>query len=69
MAAPWGRAVADGPETTQEGVAVMHAADLLTDAFGRVRDTVHEVVTGLTPDQMSFRLDDGATRWPGWCGT
>jgi uncharacterized damage-inducible protein DinB len=46
----------------------MHAADLLTDAFGRVRDTVHEVVNGLTPDQLGFQLDDGGNTvaWLVW---
>jgi len=34
----------------------MTAAEILTDAFGRVRETVHEVVEGLTPDQLSERV-------------
>jgi hypothetical protein len=32
------------------------SADLLTDAFGRVQETVHEVVEGLTEDQLAARL-------------
>jgi uncharacterized damage-inducible protein DinB len=33
----------------------MTAADLLTDAFGRIREVVHEAVDGLTPEQLDFR--------------
>jgi uncharacterized damage-inducible protein DinB len=33
----------------------MNTADLLTDAFDRVRESVHEVVEGLTPDQLATR--------------
>jgi hypothetical protein len=36
------------------------SADLLVDAFGRIREVVHDVVEGLTPDQLSFRVDDDA---------
>jgi hypothetical protein len=35
-------------------------ADLLLDALGRIRHLVHNVVEGLTPDQLAFRLDDKA---------
>ena len=38
----------------------MNIADLLTDAFGRVRETVHSVVDGLTPEELAVRLDDDA---------
>ena len=31
------------------------AVDLLTDAFGRIREVVHEAVDGLTPEQLAFR--------------
>jgi uncharacterized damage-inducible protein DinB len=34
---------------------VTAATDLLTDAFGRIREAVHEVVDGMTPDQLDFR--------------
>ncbi|MFI5758894.1 DUF664 domain-containing protein [Streptomyces sp. NPDC051569] len=42
--------------------------DLLIDAFGRIRETVHEVVDGLTPDELAERLDDGANSiaWLVW---
>ena len=36
------------------------SADVLTDAFGRVREAVHRVVEGLTADQLAVRLDPGA---------
>lgn len=38
----------------------MEAADLLVDAFGRVRSTVHAAVKGLTGDQLATRLDPEA---------
>ncbi len=33
----------------------MTAADLLTDAFGRIREVVHEAVDGLTNEELAFR--------------
>ena len=33
----------------------MTTADLLTDAFGRIREVVHDAVDGLSPDQLSLR--------------
>ena len=33
------------------------SADLLVDAFGRVKESVHEVVAGLDPQQLAARLD------------
>lgn len=46
----------------------MTSADLLTDAFGRVQETVHEVVEGLTEDQLAARLDRDANSiaWLCW---
>ncbi len=38
----------------------MNSAELLTDAFGRVRETVHEAVQGLTEGKLAARLDDDA---------
>ena len=35
-------------------------ADLLADAFGRVREVVHDAVDGLTPGQLAFRPDSGS---------
>ena len=35
----------------------MTSAELLVDAFGRIRATVHEAVRGLTPGQLTVRLD------------
>jgi uncharacterized damage-inducible protein DinB len=42
--------------------------DLLIDGFGRIRDLVHEVVDGLSPDELATRLDDGANSitWLVW---
>lgn len=38
----------------------MTSSDLLADAFGRIRGTVHEVVGGLNPEQLAYRPDDSA---------
>jgi Protein of unknown function (DUF664) len=47
---------------------VTAATDLLSDAFGRIREAVHEAVDGLTPDQLSFRPDPEANSiaWLVW---
>jgi uncharacterized damage-inducible protein DinB len=44
------------------------SADLLVDAFGRIREEVHEVVAGLGPDALTARLDDRANSvaWLVW---
>jgi len=46
----------------------MTPADLLTDSFGRIRDTVHDVLDGLTPDDLVFRPDGQANTiaWLVW---
>ena len=46
----------------------MTSADLLVDAFGRIRETVHEVVADLTPEQLAFRVDSEANSiaWLVW---
>ena len=43
-------------------------ADLLADAFGRIRDTGHEVLDGLTPEQLGYRIDGRANSivWLVW---
>lgn len=38
----------------------MNVADLLADAFGRVREVVHEAVDGLTAEQLEFRPQPAA---------
>ena len=46
----------------------MTSAELLTDAFGRVRETVHEAVEGLSAGQLTARLDEDANSiaWLCW---
>ena len=46
----------------------MTSADLLVDAFGRVRESVHGAVQGLTADELSFRIDGRANSiaWLVW---
>lgn len=46
----------------------MTSADLLVDAFGRIREVVHEVVDRLTPEQLAFRVDTKANSiaWLVW---
>jgi Protein of unknown function (DUF664) len=43
-------------------------ADLLVDAFGRIRNVVHNAVDGLTPEQLAFRVDGEANSiaWLVW---
>ena len=49
----------------------MTSAELLVDAFGRIRQVVHRVVAGLTPEQLAFRAatvaacGSGGAGWPG----
>lgn len=38
----------------------MTSVDVLVDAFGRIRESVHEAVEGLGPDQLAFRVDPQA---------
>ena len=44
------------------------SADLLVDAFGRIRDVVHDVVDGLTLEQLAWQVDDRANSmaWLVW---
>ncbi len=46
----------------------MTGAELLVDAFGRIRAVVHQVVEGLTPEQLTFRIDRQANSiaWLVW---
>jgi hypothetical protein len=46
----------------------MTSAELLVDAFGRIREVVHRVVDGLTSEQLAFRLDPEANSiaWLVW---
>jgi uncharacterized damage-inducible protein DinB len=46
----------------------MNTAELLLDAFGRVRETFHEAVAGLSADELAVRLDEDANSigWLAW---
>ena len=46
----------------------MSSANLLVDAFGRVRSIVHRVVEGLGPEQLSFRVagETNSIAWLIW---
>ncbi len=46
----------------------MTSAELLADAFGRVQETVHEAVQGLTSSQLAIRLnrDANSIAWLVW---
>ena len=46
----------------------MTSAEILVDAFGRVQETVHEVVRGLTSSQLAERLapDANSIAWLVW---
>jgi hypothetical protein len=49
-------------------VPIMTSAELLTDAFGRIQESVHEAVEGLTTSQLAARLDEDANSiaWLCW---
>jgi uncharacterized damage-inducible protein DinB len=46
----------------------MTSAQLLTDAFDRIREEVHHAVDGLTPDQLAYRIDgrSNSIAWLVW---
>jgi uncharacterized damage-inducible protein DinB len=46
----------------------MTIADVLTDAFGRVREEVHAAVDGLSVEQLAYRIDGTANSiaWLVW---
>lgn len=46
----------------------MTSADLLSDAFGRIRGVVHAVVDGLDDEQLAYRVDGRANSiaWLVW---
>ncbi|MDF9816982.1 DUF664 domain-containing protein [Streptomyces sp. SPB162] len=46
----------------------MNSAELLADAFGRIQETVHGAVEGLTADELAARLDAEANSiaWLVW---
>ncbi|HEX5400700.1 MAG TPA: DUF664 domain-containing protein [Pseudonocardiaceae bacterium] len=46
----------------------MSSANILIDAFGRIRETVHEAVDGLRADDLSYQVDAGANSiaWLVW---
>lgn len=46
----------------------MDTSSLLIDAFGRIRETVHRAVEGLTPDELAFRpdRDSNSIAWLVW---
>ena len=46
----------------------MTTAELLADAFGRIREVVHHVADGLSPDQLAFRPqpDANSIAWLIW---
>ncbi|MGW0826617.1 mycothiol transferase [Streptomyces sp. NPDC002845] len=46
----------------------MHSKDVLTDAFGRIREEVHAAVEGLSPDDLNALPQEGANSisWLVW---
>ena len=46
----------------------MTSAELLVDGFGRIRETVADVLSGLTPEQLAYRIDADANpiSWLVW---
>lgn len=46
----------------------MASTDLLVDAYGRIRERVHGAAAGLSPEQLSYRVDSKANSiaWLVW---
>jgi len=46
----------------------MNVAEILTEGYARIGETVHAAVEGLEPDDLNARLDDGANSiaWLVW---
>lgn len=46
----------------------MNVGDVFVDSFGRVRDSVHRAIEGLTNDELSYRIDADANSiaWLVW---
>ena len=46
----------------------MSSANQLVDAFGRVKEIIHRAVGGLSPEQLSFRINDqtNSIAWLVW---
>ncbi|MFG1806851.1 DUF664 domain-containing protein [Streptomyces sp. NPDC049040] len=46
----------------------MNTAQLLADAYGRIKEVVHGAVEGLAPDELAFRVDPEANSvaWLVW---
>ena len=46
----------------------MNTAELLADAFGRIRENVHGAVEGLSPDELAEQIEPGANTvaWLVW---
>ncbi|MGH3423382.1 MAG: mycothiol transferase [Nocardioidaceae bacterium] len=46
----------------------MESTDILADGFGRIRELVHGVAGGMTPEQLEFRVDEEANTiaWLVW---
>lgn len=46
----------------------MRTADVFVDAFGRIREEVHEAVDGLSADELAFRVDpeSNTVAWLVW---
>ena len=68
MNPPTGRPAAADPGSRRGRVVDVNSADLLVDAFGRIREIVHRVVGGLTAEQLAFRVDPEANSiaWLVW---
>jgi len=47
----------------------MTSAELLVDGFGRIRERVTDALSGLTPDQLAYRIARTPIPSAGWCGT
>jgi uncharacterized damage-inducible protein DinB len=46
----------------------MNSTEVLADGFGRVKESFHDAIEGLTPEELRVRLDDEANTigWLAW---
>jgi uncharacterized damage-inducible protein DinB len=56
------------PNGDRRNVGQVTSADVLVDAFGRIREVVHHAVDGLSEDQLAHRVGPGANSiaWLVW---
>jgi AraC-like DNA-binding protein len=57
-----------GGRLSQIGRSEMRATDILVDGYGRIQEVVHDVLDGLTEEELTYQVDDQANTiaWLVW---